>query len=1141
VLVYLLDGGVVTSASDLTEASKCEFAFLREVDAKLGRIQTLEEVSDPVLERTALLGDVHEHRVLEGYRGRFGAGVVEINRPNLRDPGALEAALQATATAFRDGVDVVFQATFFNDGFVGFADFIVRTAEGSYQVQDTKLARSAKVTALLQLAAYCEQLERIGVSVADTVQLLLGDGKVSEHRLRDVLPVYRKRRARLREIIAERLLGTEAVRWGDERYSACGHCAACEQQIELHRDVLLVANMRLSQRVKLHEAGIATIEQLAAAGPVPGMSSATFSSLQQQARPQITPPPPDRAFAWEVIDPAAFAALSEPDAGDIFFDFEGDPLHEEDGQWGLDYLFGLVDGSGDFTSFWAHSLADERKALIAFLAYVRERREQYPGMHIYHYAPYERTHLLSLAARHGVGEEEVDDLLRSHVLVDLLSVVRRALRIGSKNYKLKTIEALYMNDDQREGVATAADSMVEYARSQDLLATGEAEAAAAVLADIGRYNAYDCRSTLALRDWLLARAAGADTLLAVRPEPEYVTRDPDPVYLELTALVAGVPPIERTADQTALALASAAIDYHRREDKRFWQDHFSRLSSPVDEWDDTRNVVISERVEILRDWYREGLQRKDRRRLRLNGAIAPGSNLSTGDSPYLVYDPPFPFLPPRRDPGARVSHSSSTIVEIIDETTIIIDELLPNGVEHYTELPMALTPKPPIDAGTRPGAISEWGRSVLDALPTMLPNASLDVLRREPPRVEQLVPVTEETSDAIRDTLLLLDRSYLAVQGPPGTGKTYTGSRVIASLVRDHGWKVGVVAQSHETVGTMLKEILAAGLPAGLVGKKPKLGTETVPVPWTSLDSRSAGTFVTQPGGIVIGGTAWTFSNAAQVPRDSLDLLVIDEAGQFSLAGMIASGVSAKRLLLLGDPQQLPQVSQGSHPEPVDVSALGWLSAGHDVLPTEFGYFLAHTRRMHPDLTEPVSDLSYDGKLNSIATDRSLDGIEAGLCPVPVEHSGNSTSSIEEADAVVTLVADLLDREWIDGSVTRPLTQTDIIVVAPYNAQVELLHLRLAASGFHDVPVGTVDRFQGKEAVIALVSLAASAAAEVPRGLEFLLLANRLNVAISRAQWASYLLYSPELTEYLPNSVAGLAQMSAFITLIDRPTRTQST
>lgn len=603
-------------------------------------------------------------------------------------------------------------------------------------------------------------------------------------------------------------------------------------------------------------------------------------------------------------------------------------------------------------------------------------------------------------------------------------------------------------------------------------------------------------------------------------------------------------------DQTALALASAAIDYHRREQKSFWWDHFSRLSSPVEDWADTRDVLVIDRVVVERNWGIEGRDRAQSRTLRLTGAASPGSAFRVGHKPYLVYDPPYPPIEENTEPGARYAHKRAEIVDEGDGAYVLTEKLR-LGAPAYDQVPMALAPAAPPEAGSQVAAISEWGRAVLDAYPRPLPNAAFDILRRQPPRGRR-APVAraghggaghggadddlDDVQTAIRDSLLTLDRSYLAVQGPPGTGKTHTGSQVIADLVINHGWKVGVVAQSHAAVENMLHAVLKAGHDVGLdparVGKKPKQG-DGRRVPWTALDTKTFAAFTGQSGGYVVGGTAWDFSNAARVPRGSLDLLVIDEAGQYSLASTIAAAVSAQRLLLLGDPQQLPQVSQGTHPEPVDVSALGWLSDGHNVLSSEFGYFLATSWRMHPDVCAPVSALSHEGKLHSHLSDRRLHGVKPGLHPMPVPHTANSTSSVEEADAVVALVTDVLGRPWTSQGKTAPLAEDNVIVVAPYNAQVELIRTRLRAAGLDAVPVGTVDKFQGREAAVAIVSLAASSADEVPRGLEFLLMANRLNVAISRAQWAAYLIYSPALTEYLPNNVDTLAQLSAFITLVD--------
>lgn len=1123
--MFLLDPTtVVYSASDLTAAATCEWATMHRLDAILGRVPKLVVVEDEMLKRTSTLGDAHELRVLEALRR--DRQVVEIERP-ARSKDVADAAAR-TAAAFAAGAEVIFQAAFFDGRFLGYADFIMRDDEGTYEVYDTKLARHAKITALLQLAAYADQLQKIGVPTGERVHLWLGDMQMSSHRLRDILPVYRRRRERLERIIDERLADASPTDWGDPRYEICGRCDACSAEVEANRDVLLVAGLRVTQRERLRAGGIETIEQLAVAEPVGGLSSSTFASLRDQAALQLRPHTAADPLPWKLLDGRVLAALPAPDDGDIFFDFEGDPLHQEGNIWGLDYLFGLVENDDTFRAFWAHDLAGEKQALVDFLEYVSHRRAQHPNLHIYHYASYERTHLLSLAARHGIGENAVADLLRDGVLIDLYPIVRRGLLVGSHSYSLKKLEPLYMGDDAREGVANAADSITEYVRSRELLEAGNAEQAQRVLDDIARYNTYDCASTLRLRNWLLARSS-APPATAQQLFTPYQQPDPDPLYGQLMRLIEGTDALDRTPEQRGIALAAAALDYHRRENNSFWWDHFARLRDPIDEWENTRDVFRIDTVEVVRDWSVNGKDHAESRDIRVTGTPAPGSGFTADRSGgYLVYEHYSP-VDTVLEPGARYAHSKSTILEA-DEVSLLIREKVGVGGEITAEVPMALTPASPPNSGTLVSAIHDWASAVYNAWPAPLQNAAMDVLRRVSPRTA-LAPVVDETKDAILASLLGLDRSYIAVQGPPGTGKTYVGSHVIRSLVVDHGWKIGVVGQSHAVVENMLDGIVKAGLNPALVGKKPQeAGTST----WTRLTDSNQSKFLAQPG-YVLGGTAWTFSNANRIPRDSLDLLVVDEAGQYSLANTIAASVSASRLLLLGDPQQLPQVTKGTHPEPVDSSALGWLTDGHDVLPPEFGYFLDTSWRMHPAVCAPVSRLSYEGRLHSHASDRSLAGVEPGLRAVPVVHSGNATSSRPEADTVVGLVADLLDTAWSSGGSTAPLAQSDIIVVAPYNAQVELVRQRLDSAGYPDVPVGTVDKFQGREAAVSIVTLAASSANDVPRGLEFLLLANRLNVAISRAQWVSYLVYSPTLTEALPPSIEALAQLSAFIELVEKP------
>jgi predicted RecB family nuclease len=425
--VFLTEGAdpqVVYSASDLAAAARCEYALLRSFDALLGW-GPRTGADDELLARTATLGGEHERRHLDELRD--SADTVVIGKPKYTVAG-LTAAAAATRSAIDRRAGVVYQAAMFDGRFVGFADFLILAGD-RYRLRDTKLARSVKVEALLQLAAYADTLARGGVPVADDVELVLGDGTVAAYRVEDLLPVYLPRRAALERLLDEHRAGGRPVRWDDVHVRACFHCQECSREVRAHDDLLLVAGMRVSQRARLLDAGITTVHDLAAHdGAVPELPSRTVKALVAQARLQVADRVVENGSAkppYEVVDAQPLMVLPDADKGDLFFDFEGDPLWTLNGrEWGLEYLWGVLTVTDEFTPYWAHDRPSERQALVDFLTLVRKRLKKHPGMHVYHYAAYEKSTLLRLAGRYGVGENEVDDLLRNGVLVDLYPLER---------------------------------------------------------------------------------------------------------------------------------------------------------------------------------------------------------------------------------------------------------------------------------------------------------------------------------------------------------------------------------------------------------------------------------------------------------------------------------------------------------------------------------------------------------------------------------------------------------------------------------------------------------------------------------------------------------------------------------------------
>ncbi|WP_160667499.1 TM0106 family RecB-like putative nuclease [Pseudarthrobacter sp. ATCC 49987] len=1190
---------LVFSASDLVIAASCEYQLLRKLDEKLGRSPKAVFDADEMLQHAAVLGDRHERKVLDGFIDEFGhwdpaagRGVYDVVPAGAMDRATLLAKHHESIEALRSGADVVFQAAFFDGQFHGRSDFLVRQADGSYAVFDTKLARHAKVTALLQLAAYGDQLLKAGITPDPAVTLVLGatvqlpgggfDYVRSHHKLAEILPVFRERRDRFLALTAAHVAQPHTVQWGAPGLSACGRCDYCHEQVVATDDLLLVARMNSAQRKALHERKVFTVKELAEAH-LPGANGALLR-LQDQARMQSGVGPSDggvrylkegteHTISYRVVPENTLSELPQPSAGDIFFDFEGDPLWQEGatGVWGLEYLFGVIEAPtgpsdpGAFRPFWAHNREAEKQAFLDFLDYVEKRRRDHPDMHVYHYAAYEKTALRKLSVMHVAGEDTVDRWLREGLLVDLYQTVRNSIRISENSYSIKKLEPLYMGTNLRSGdVKDAGASVVAYSHYCDARDDGRAEEAATILAGISDYNEYDCLSTLELRNWLLGLArdrgimpdgdgapgAASSPAAGTSAAPAPDTTELHPLEVALAELADhGVGLSED--DRKAVSMLAAAVSYHRRERKAFWWAHFDRCENgPDTHHQQDRNVFLVEDAEVLEDWWKDGAKLPERR-VKLIGTVSPGSDLREGSTWFRMYEPPLPAgLEGTGINGTgRNGWFGTEVLELGHEDgrdTVIIRDKLRKTIEPYSQVPVALTEDQPIQTKSLEDALAALASTVAAALqsnPPVFPrHPALDLVRRVAPRLASGAPLPapgegpDRFVDAITEAVGALDHSYVAVQGPPGTGKTHVGSHVIARLVA-RGWKVGVVGQSHAVVENLLTTaVTKAGVDPLRVAKDVK---HREPLPWAQRSASDVARLLGSPGGALIGGTAWTMTGA-NVPAGSLDLLVIDEAGQFSLANTLAVAQASSRLLLLGDPQQLPQVSQGSHPEPVDESALGWVSASHATLPPELGYFLADSWRMTSDLCRAVSELSYEGKLRSApAADlRRLEGVPAGILTVLVEHSGNVTSSREEAAEVVRQVRRHLGLSWhtVDG--TRPLDLADILVVAAYNAQVNVIREALDGAGLSGVRVGTVDKFQGQEAAVVMVSMACSAVAEAPRGMEFLLSRNRINVAVSRGQWRAVVIRAPELTNYLPTHPEGLEQLGGFIGLCQRSVAT---
>lgn len=500
----LVDGRpqpAVITAGDLRRGRECEFGLLVELDVRLGRREAVPAEVDPIRERFGDLGRDYEQQVTDELTATIGDGVVDAGRmsatevlPVLQDPA----------------VRLVHQVPVAGERFRGRADHLLRD-DGGWVAAETKLARKAHRHAQLQVAAYAEALESAGVPLAPFVRLILGDGTHVDTPREELTDELHEVRSRILEVIDAHAAESGPVVWEDPRWKACLFCDACRAELAVREDVGLAAGVRATTRARLVDAGVTTLTALAErTRPVEGLDDEQLAVLRSQAGLQLIEPTPQEPLPFEVFAPELLARLPAPSEGDVFFDFEGDPMWRgaTATDTGLEYLFGSLTASGDFVPFWAHDREQERAALVGFVDWLRERLQRWPGLHVFHYSGYERSALTRLAARHGVYEAEVAQLLEGDVFVDLYAVVKSAVRVGSRSYSIKALEPLYMGDELRDadGVTAGGDSIIEYQRYREAVAAGDELEAAARLEDLRQYNEYDCLSTLRLRDWLLDHA-----------------------------------------------------------------------------------------------------------------------------------------------------------------------------------------------------------------------------------------------------------------------------------------------------------------------------------------------------------------------------------------------------------------------------------------------------------------------------------------------------------------------------------------------------------------------------------------------------------------------------------------------------------
>lgn len=1114
------DGELQYSPSDLITFMQSPFAsYMDREFLDDPSLRDLMDEEDAVLKSLQEKGYKHEDEFLEELTAEF-SNVVTIERSK---PEIMQAQ---TRRAMAEGADVIAQAYLAYGKFAGLSDFLIKVPGHSefgdyhYEVWDTKLAKKVKPYFAIQLSCYAEMLEAEQSVRPANVAVILGDKTKSEIKTHEVYSYYQA----LKKSFLDFREGKNTEMPQPDLSQENGRWSGYAEKLLREQDHLcFVANITKTQIKRLHDAGINTLTDLAQTKVerVSKINDDVFTRLRSQAEIQLESEghekPEFKVLPHPVHEAKGLALLPPHSDGDIFFDIEGFPLMEG----GLEYLWGMTyfdKGKRTFKDYWAHNHDEEKIAFQDFIMWVYERWKQYPDMHVYHYASYEITAIRKLMGKYGVCENEVDNLLRNHVFVDLYKVVRHGLLIGEPAYSIKNVEHIYRGKRDTD-VANGAESVIVYEEWQNN-PDGKDWHTSKVLNSIRDYNIDDCDSTQELTDWL--RELQTDNDIAFTgPEGEGQKELPEEIT-ELTnyrdELLAKSETEEN--DELARLLRNLAwmLEFHRRENKPVHWKRFDRMGlSELELYDDMECLV--------------GLVRTDK---------APYK--PTERARNLAYEYAFDKNQPFKGQPKEYY-----ILGEDDHKIKCLSIDLENGIAVFQnkEAPpdrLSVIPNNFVRPKPIPERIEEVIRRIVDN--DFSPCAITDFLLRRAPRftIGSRSPVVApdlKSDDFLKQVIkavVSLNNSALCIQGPPGAGKTFTAKHIIGALLKQ-GKRIAISSNSHKAILNLMKGVSEYINEEGIPGKLIKVQSDVKDPELAEhglIPKKNAKECIADIGGssVCIGGTAWVFSNEVFISEEQgdepFDYLFIDEAGQVSLANLIAMSHACKNIVLMGDQMQLGQPLQGTHPDDSGLSILDYLLQDHATIPADLGVFLPKTYRMNSAICDFISEHVYESRLNAdISTDKyrleNCTGTltkDAGILFHPVVHEGNSQGSEEEIDAVKVIVDDLLKTQlWEkDGQPGRTVTLDDILFVAPYNYQVNLLRAALGDAA----KIGSVDKFQGQEAPIVIISMCASSAEESPRGMDFLFSKNRLNVALSRAKALAIVVGSPNLSH---TSASNIEQM----------------
>jgi predicted RecB family nuclease len=1033
------------------------------------------------------------------------------------DPENMEENIEETLEAMEDGVEIIFQGHLRSNNFMGISDVLLKQEGKSnfgdyyYTVKDIKRSQVSKSKFIIQVCGYCDLLEQIQGVRPKKAYILLGNGEEEEFIVNDYYNYYLSIKNKFinfqKEFKEEDDLLPEIDDnhwyWEDYAYD----------KLEELEDISLIANIEKSDIKDLRKNKINSLSDLSKTSFTDlkdiSFNEETFYRLKKQA---IIKKENNRSYEvlpHDINNPKGLCNLMEYQKSDLYLDVQ---YTENFGKEGFIFFYNvyyLKDNKWHHKTFDSFTVNNEEKTFKIAMSFVRDfigKRGK-----VYHFGSETYEHLLEVAAKYDTFLPFIETLYFSHKFVDLEKIVIQSMVLNTHKFTLENISQLIGFDYREVEKESSLFSVKNFG---------------VIKSNIERANNFFQGLTLQkmkafkhLHEWMLKIQAKEEIELVEYSYDNLLDEEEDD---NEKLILQGKNTYDQKKYQSASeeekvrTLILQLLKFHRHESKPSLIEKQELLSQQESTWKKhprcLSNLKFKKSHEIDEAIRIYSYNVKDETKIKVGDQVTLYQNQKLKGEVVIL-------SPENEEIVIKFSKNKIDKVKKYKNISIMQDNFLPiSGLERHLKSMVNIDEIDNLE-------FFGLNKCIYDFFMRKYPD--INGLMKSKPLYnpsKELIPQAINIVNNMKETCLIF-------QGPPGAGKTYTSSNIIIDLIRK-GKRVGISSNSHKAINNVLIKLkeLDNSLNIIKLNSNKEEDLEEVGIPNPSNKEWEKGKKYFQ----IVGGTVFKFAKSEM--NNYFDYLFIDEAGQVSLANLMAMSSSCKNLVLIGDQMQLEQPIQAIHPGESGKSALEYYLKNHKTIPENYGFFLPETRRMNNELTQIISKYFYEDKLKAHESSHNREVIfnedngiifrKKGLQFVSVNHKDNTQYSMEEVDKIKEIVDYLLEQKInIDGQV-KDITMDDIIMVSPYNMQVSKLK-----KVFKKGKIGSVDLFQGQEAPIVIISLASSSSGG--RGIDFLLNENRINVALSRGKALAIIVASEEILTSSVDKLEELKLLNLFSELIE--------